>query len=260
MHESTHFDPAINMARQSLYRFAALSLVDPRTGSWDQLHALRNDPLPREAADLIRSLPAAQPRTLGLGERPLVALDPQLVLNRLPNSPEALNSAYENTFGLLVSGACPPYEMEYINSKFAFQRSNALADIGGFYQAFGLTTSADHPERHDHIALELEFMALLLGLERQAANGAANLRQDRLSVCRAAQQRFLKEHLAWWVPAFARLLAKESGGGFYAAVGIFLAALIPAERALLKVEIESHHVSPSQMERPESCDGCQLVS
>src|SRR3972149_8422482 len=121
MHESTHFAPAINMARQSLYRFAALSLVDPRTGSWVQLQALRNDPLPREAADLIRSLPAAQPRALGLGERPLVALDPQLVLNRLPNSSDEFNSEYENTFGLLVSGACPPYEMEYINSKFAFQ-------------------------------------------------------------------------------------------------------------------------------------------
>ena len=259
MHNSTHFDPAINMARQSLCRFAALSLIDPRTGSWDQLNSLRNDPLLCEAALLIRSLPAAQPRTLGLGERPLATLDPLLVLNRLPRSPETLNADYENTFGLLVSGVCPPYEMEYINSKFAFQRSNTLADIGGFYQAFGLTTSADHPERFDHIALELEFMALLLGLERQAADGAANLRQERLSVCRAAQQRFLKEHLAWWVPAFAKLLVKEGGSGFYAAVAVFLAALIPAERALLNVEVESRHVQPSTDERPECCEGCQIA-
>jgi TorA maturation chaperone TorD len=248
------------MARQSLHRFAALTLLDPKFGSWEQLETLRKNALVSEAATLTRNLPAAKPKELGLGECPLSALDPLQVLARLPESYHEFNEVYENTFGLLVSNACPPYETEYINSKYAFQRSNALADVSGYYRAFGLTASATHPERPDHIVQELEFMAFLIGLERQAAAGDESVRHQRLEVCRDALSRFLREHLAWWAPAFAKLLSHENRGGFYDAAGVFLAALIPVERALLGVEAPKHQAEPSQFERPEECEGCQLVN
>ena len=258
--EAAGFDLAMNMARQSLYRFAALSLVDPRAGSWEQLTGLRDDPLLPEAAALIRNLPQAQPAELGMGECPIEMLDPRLVLDSLPDSEHALNTQFETTFGLLVSSPCPPYETEYIDSKFTFQRSNSLADISGFYQAFGLTITDRHPERPDHVVLELEFMASLLQLERQAANQDSVRREEHQQVCRDAETLFLKEHLAWWVPAFAKLLSHEGRGGFYEAVGAFLGALIPAERALLHVDIQSCPVSPSSLERPEACEGCQFAT
>ncbi len=97
-------DPIVNMARQAMYRFAALSFLDPQVGSWDRLNALRVDPLLLGGAALIRSLPEARPLGVGLGESPIEMLDPLLVLERLPNSERALNTQYENTFGLLVSG------------------------------------------------------------------------------------------------------------------------------------------------------------
>lgn len=252
-------DPVANMARQAMYRFAALSFLDPQVGSWDRLNALRVDPLLLGGAALIRSLPEARPLGVGLGESSIEMLDPQLVLERLPNSERALNTQYENTFGLLVSSNCPPYETEYINSKFAFQRSNSLADISGFYQAFGLTSSDKHPDRPDHVVLELEFMASLLGLERQAADGDSERRKDRQQVCRDAQVRFLQEHLGWWTPAFAKLLGVGDSQGFYAAAGAFLVALIPTERAFLGVPPASQPVGPSTVERPELCEGCQLT-
>lgn len=253
-------DPAVLMARQAVYRFAALTLVDPKTGVRDQLDSLARTPLISEAAALIRSLPEALPQELGLGERQLTELDPAKVLARLPGSDQAFNEEYEKTFGLLVSNACPPYETEYIDSKFTYQRSNSLADISGFYHAFGLTLSTTHPERSDHIVQELEFMAFLVGLERQAAEADLSVRGERLDVCRAAQTQFLREHLCWWSPAFARLLSHENPGSFYDAAGEFLAALIPAERALLGVEVPRHEVEPSQLERPEECEGCELVN
>jgi len=258
--ESPAFDPALNAARQAISRFAALSLLDPRAGAWDQLDALRDDATLAAAFDWISALPEALPDELGWGERTPSELNAGRVLERLPQARQTLNDQYESTFGLLVANACPPYETEYIDGKLTFQRSNALADVSGFYRAFGLTTSSLHRERHDHVVLELEFMAFLLGLERQAASdGHVQRRQQRVAVCRDAQTRFFREHLAWWLPAFAKLLRWEGRGRFYEAVGELLAAWVPAERAILGVPPVARAAAPSSLERPEACEGCQLA-
>ena len=263
MTASTHadpcFDPALNLARQSLYRVAALSLLDPRAGAWERLNALRGDPVLDQAEKILRNEPAAIARALAPGERPLARLDASAALARLPASAAELNEQYERTFGLLVSKACPPYETEYIPEKFTFQRSQALADIAGFYAAFGLEPSSAHPERHDHIVLELEFMALLLDMERRAIQHDLPNGCDKAVVCHDAQSRFLKEHLAWWAPAFCKLLARESSGGFYEGVALLLAAFVPAERSLLGIEAATRTVSPSAAERPDECEGCMLA-
>lgn len=253
-----HSDPTLCLARQSLYRFAAMTLVDPRCGTWEQLSHPLTAQLVGEAAAVIRGEPAAENPSLGLGERPLVDLDPASILAKLPASAELFNSEYEQTFGLLVSGNCPPYETEYINSKFTFQRSQGLADIAGFYRAFGLEPSTAHPERHDHLALELEFAAFLLGLERAAVESDDAGGLERSLICREALGRFLQEHVIWWVPTFARLLSKQDPGGFYDAVSQFLAALIAAERSLADISAPTGHVAPSAVERPEECAGCLL--
>ncbi len=252
------FDDPLCLARQSLYRFAALTLVDPRRGTWDYLSQPSTAQLAQNAAALVSGEPAAAVQQLGLGDRPLSDLDPALILARLPADADELNAAYEQAFGLLVSSNCPPYETEYINSKFTFQRSQGLADIAGFYSAFGLEPSSAHPERHDHLALELEFMAFLLGLERTAATSDNADRVERSTICRDAQRKFLAEHLVWWVPTFARLLSLQDPGGFYDAVSQFLAALMTAERALAGIPATLGQVAPSTVERPEECAGCLL--
>jgi TorA maturation chaperone TorD len=256
---SITFDAELAIARQSLYRFAALSLLDPKAGSWKALDALRSDRLLIAAATLVRETPEAIPDEFALGERALAELDPSQVLACLPHSHEQFNQEYEDTFGLLVVNACPPYETEYIPSKFTFQRSQSLADINGFYRAFGLTTSSTLPERPDHIVQELEFMAFLVGLERQAGS-LSPVHDERMSICRNAQTRFVREHLAWWAPAFAKLLSRESPHGFFVAVGQLLAALVPAERALLNVAMPTptQLAAPSMVEQPDACEGCQL--
>jgi TorA maturation chaperone TorD len=256
--DSEVFDKPLCISRQSLYRFAALTLSDPRRGTWEHLSHPANARLAQAASALLRGEPAAEAHSLGLGERPLADLDLAPVLEWLPKNAEALNAAYEQTFGLLVSSNCPPYETEYINSKFTFQRSQGLADIAGFYSAFGLEPSTFYPERHDHLALELEFMAFLLGLERAAAEGGDADRVERGAICREAQRKFLAEHLIWWVPTFARLLSKQDPGGFYDAVSRFLAALMTAERALAGIPVPRVQVTPSTVERPEECSGCLL--
>lgn len=254
--EGKTFDGTLSFARQALYRFAALALVDPRRGTWQQLSHPATMHLVREAATLVRGESAAESRSLGLGERPLVDLDSALIFERLPTNADALNAQYEQTFGLLVSSNCPPYETEYINSKFTFQRSQGLADIAGFYNAFGLEPSTFHPERHDHLALELEFMAFLVGLERAAAESNTADPVERRAVCRDAQRKFLAEHLVWWVPTFARLLSRQDPDGFYNATSRFLAALVTAERSLAGIPAPQGQVTPSTIESPDECSGC----
>ena len=200
------------------------------------------------------------PGGLARGERPLEDLDPERVLARLPATARQLNEEYEAVFGLLVSSDCPPYETEYINSKFTFQRSNGLADVAGFYRAFGLDPSSQGPERHDHIALELEFMAHLWGLLHHAESYRDTSFGERVNICRQAQRRFLAEHLAWWSPAFATLLARRAEGGFYEAAAQFLAAFIAADRGLLALDAPLPTKGPSRIERPEECEGCAVGS
>jgi len=252
-------DPAILMARQSLYRFAALTLLDPKAGSWQRLHGLREAPILCEAASIMRDLPAAQQKTLRPGERRLAELVPGKVLARLPDTSAQLNEQFESTFGLLVSKACPPHETDYIDHKMSFQRSNTLANISGFYRAFGLTTSTLHPERPDHIVQQLEFMASLIALQRQATEGNPRDCREQEVVCHDAQVRFLSEHLSWWAPAFAKLLCREAAGGFYEMAGRFLAALLPADRALLGVTPAEQNATPVWPEVPEACEGCELA-
>lgn len=256
---NTAYDPAVLLARRACYRFVALALADPRTGVWNELADPVTRDLVTQAAEILREEDAAVARPLALGERPLADLDPATMLARLPQSAGEFNELYEANFGLLGGSKCPPYETEYVPSKYTFQRSNMLADISGFYNAFGLQTSTSHPDRPDHVALECEFMAQLLGLQWQASQNAAPEARSQAEVCQQALHRFLQEHVAWWFPAFGKLLSRQDPGGFYEAVASFLAALIAAERALAGIGVPNLQGEPSPIESPDECSGCELA-
>jgi len=244
------------LARQALYRLASLALADPRAGSWEHLA----EPATREtalvAAEVLRGDSDARPGSLGQGEQPLETLDTAALFEHLPDSAEAFEAAHGGIFGLVVSSpACPSHEGDYVPEKQVFQQSHALADVSGFYRAFGLTPARQFPQRPDHISAELEFMSCLVALE-QAADESQE--QERIVLCRDAQRRFLEEHLAWWVPTFARLLWLEAGANsFHGAVAALLAALIPAERGLLGVATPSEEAQPAQPAGPNECEGCR---
>jgi TorA maturation chaperone TorD len=242
---------AIHTARRAVYRFTSLALLDPMGGTWSQMVDESVKACVRSACELLREEVAAAELCLGLGELPLDRLNPETIFARMPASPEALNEQYERTFGLLTTAACPPYETEYVDGKLSFQRAQQLADTAGYYRAFGVEPGAERP---DHIALELEFMALLIDLESRAQT------DNQRDVCRSAQVGFVKDHLSWWLPVFGRLLQKESPRGYFAAVGELLSAFLPTERFRLGVEAPAHLAHPSPIERPEECEGCALHS
>lgn len=148
------------------------------------------------------------------------------------NAPnDELLTAFVHLFSHTVRGKCPPYELEYGQSEI-IQRASDLADIGGFYVAFGLRIADEYDDRVDHVSVECEYMSVLC---RKEAHALSVDDAVMLEVCRAAQRRFLKDHLGQWLPAFAHRVCKADADGFYAMMAGFADAFIDGECSRLDV-------------------------
>jgi TorA maturation chaperone TorD len=249
---------AVDLARECLYRFLAWAVSDPRDERWQLLFDFDNQQLARDATDLLCGEAGAGDPILGFGELPPEQLDVRPLLLELLGPPHALRAEYDRVFGLVPARECPPYETEYHATAEPFFRAQQLADVAGFYRAFGLDAARATPERPDHLALELEFMAFVLLKKRLALTSATPdaCRAEQVGVCDEVQRDFFREHLAWWVPSFATGLRLKAGGGLYAAVARVLASFLPAERARLGVPAPRLPLSPRLIERPEEESGC----
>jgi TorA maturation chaperone TorD len=116
---------------------------------------------------------------------------------------DELAPAYEELFGGAVR--CPPYEGSY--EADPIRSSREMADVAGFYRAFGAEPAGPAAERPDHVGCELEFLSYLAArrLEAEEARDA-----DRAAVCREAEDAFLLDHLGRWLPAFFREVAQAA--------------------------------------------------
>ena len=143
-----------------------------------------------------------------------------------------LAAEFARLFNPSVHANCPPYGTEY-TAAHVFMRAQQLADVAGFYRAFGLRVAAGFRERPDHIATELEFMQVLALKEAQAL---ARRERAHAGICRRAQARFLREQLGRWLAPYAAKLAALDGGGFYARVAGLARDFVAKDAARLGVE------------------------
>jgi TorA maturation chaperone TorD len=108
-----------------------------------------------------------------------------------------------------------------------------IADVSGFYLAFGfvLPDSAANPP--DHLGAELEFMSLLhLKLALALQRG----RPEHARVTRSAMAAFLQDHLGRWAEPFAAALAEGGAASAYRATGRLLAFAVAADYTSLSVK------------------------
>lgn len=177
---------------------------------------------------------------------------------------ERWRAAHAECFGHTISKECPPYEGEY-GQAHIFQQTQTLADIAGFYRAFGLELAADVHERVDHISVELEFMHFLC---RKEAHGLQKGHApEGIAQGRAAQARFLSEHLGAWAPQFARRLCALDERGLYGRLGELLDAHLLSElrrigvapQAIARVHVASR---AEEVPAPDSCcaQGCGVAA
>lgn len=110
----------------------------------------------------------------------------------------------------LFDGAvpCPVNETAYIRR----DKGWILADICGFYDAFGFRVSDRVGEKADHLVCELEFCAMLLAMIARANQLGDN---DHAAVAEDALVRFAHEHLGDWLPLFADRLESVAAMPLY---------------------------------------------
>lgn len=223
-----------DVASETLGRFFAACLAPPGSPSKELLSQRENLALAGQAADLLREEYAGRPTDLGPGEFPASDLHLEELVEHLENA-GSFRDEYHRVFGLASARECPPYETEYQPQDDTFFRSQQLADIAGFYQAFGLRSADTIRERPDHITLELEFLSWLLTkkrLVREAAESPEQV-QERIAICEQARTAFVRDHIIWWIPLFTTSLRHHGAGTYLEYVGRCLAAWVAIERTRL---------------------------
>lgn len=114
---------------------------------------------------------------------------------------ETLTSSYNKLFHL--DGGISLYESEH-RCQHEFQKAENLADIMGFYYAFGVEPNGERP---DHISTELDFMRYLLFKEGRAIESG---NADHRAVTVDAERKFFADHLFAWSETLLDLIAQRA--------------------------------------------------
>ncbi|MBE0610281.1 MAG: molecular chaperone TorD family protein [Dehalococcoidia bacterium] len=154
---------------------------------------------------------------------------------------EEMEAEYVRLCTLSSSPDCPTFETAYFSAD-ATQQTTRMADIAGFYRAFGVDATSGGM-RPDDLPVELEFMSFLCQKEAYATE---HLGAPRMKQAARAQRMFLDEHLGCWGAAFGRRIApRATPGHFYQVAGLALAEWIGDECTLLRVRPEEVTGDPS---------------
>ena len=173
------------------------------------------------------------------------AFDP----DRLP-SVEELAGCRVRWFDL---GRVAPYEGSHVVGT-AGGITPRLADIAGFYRAFGMGVSGERP---DHVVAELEFLALALLSEADAIDRGQH---DRAEVAGDAIRSFLRDHIGMWIDAWAGRVVSIDELAPWAPFATISADLVRNESALRNViPAQSNRALPADAgtfddEAPLECD------
>jgi DMSO reductase family type II enzyme chaperone len=171
---------------------------------------------------------AAEAVRVARAEHPSAVRDALEAFAAAAGTADAEAVAGEHVFLFDRQVPCPPYEGAWGDGPRPADRPVLLADVGGFYRAFGLEPAGAEPDSEDHLVAEAEFMSALAIKEAWAlAEGLT----DAVSVVREAQRAFLRDHLGRWAGAFAEALARTTPLTYYTAAAALLTAWVDAEAA-----------------------------
>lgn len=208
--------------------------------------------------DVLFGDPLVGKTLVGLGGGGWESLRPQLLV--LLSSLERLNDLRSEFIDIFDRGrqSNSLYETEYGRAR-SLVKGGELVDIAGFYQAFGFELGEEGPHRDmvDHVAIELEFYALLL-MKQQALTEAGD--KEGVEIVLDARRKFLKDHLGCFVGAIGERPG-VSASSFYGAVFATLRDLVADECTVLGVAPQRVSWLDGEGDKGDlSCGGSQCLS
>jgi TorA maturation chaperone TorD len=222
------------LARAVVYRALSIAFQAPSEARLDRIGARRGFPVLKSALNV-----------LGL---PPIAVQPD----------EAADATYWRLFGHTTRGPICACETEY-GPDNGFHQPQQLADINGYYLAFGLQPGAASDLRADHIACECEFMDFLCRKEALLTSTAteppAAETLETLETTRQAERTFLRDHLGRFGRAFGTRVAAQDPNGYLGAIGRTLALFLDGECQRAGVQAGSVDLAV----RPEDVDPAPIA-
>ncbi|MFQ6674110.1 MAG: molecular chaperone [Fidelibacterota bacterium] len=204
-------------ARATFYSFISSLYSDPTSTKFSLLYDRTHWEVLKSACEEIDAY----------GSKDRDGLKPSVdhLFSLLSSEKDDTEENFVRIFGHTLSKVTAPYELEHLKNDDVFYRTQSLADLTGFYRAFGLEIGAN--ERADHVSVEAEFLSFLLTKELIARE--ANLGQESVTVCQKAQMDFWNDHFSGWVRILVRTLSTQEPGQFYPAASEFVSSFLELE-------------------------------
>ena len=123
------------------------------------------------------------------------------------------------------AGMCRANEVDY--EPLSFSMTEKLADVAGFYEAWGYEITPGVGQRGDFAGIELEFTGLLL---LKQAYAEENGWQEQAEIAAEAAGKFITAHVTNWMPLLCdRINSLTDGQGIIGAGGAVLRAHMGSE-------------------------------
>ena len=191
------YDPDELVAREDLCRFLSACYYEPAAEFVEEklfgnmlIAARRLDPYLAEHARKLGEAFAAQ-------------------------SLEELLVDYTRLFLGPVQALASPYGESWLSVPAPTEDTPPLAVLE-LYSQGGFEIDEEFRERPDHVAVQLEFLYLLIFNQNRAVGAG---KSDEAATTRSLQQRFLAEHLGAWIAPFAAAMASGAQSAFYRELG-----------------------------------------
>lgn len=164
-------------------------------------------------------------------------------------------SALEADFNRLFSGSMEAVPFETAYERDIFRKQHALADIAGFYRAYGFCLPEGTRWQSDHVGVEMEFCAIVL---QRMARAVAEGWEEQAAICLETLRSFLLDHLGRWSDALAQDLIGATALPYYQQLARLTREWVALEVGALGLEPDrlSARVTYADDAALPNCGGC----
>lgn len=153
------------------------------------------------------------------------------------NSITELAADYLRTFfghGYNGHAAAYPFESVYASEKRLLMQS-ARDEVLALYRSAGLAKSDSWKEGEDHIALELEYLQILVQRTVEALRAKDQDKAYRMVAC---QRNFMEDHLGAWAPLLCEQMRRFAKTDFYQGLSYLAEGFLETDAALIESLLE----------------------